>query len=217
MKHFFSSLILSGAILSGVALPATSHAEYYLGEIIWVGFNFCPRGSSPADGQLLAISSNTALFSLYGTLYGGDGRTTFALPDLRGRAAIHTGNGPGLTQRREGQEYGAESVTLTTNQMPVHSHTIGSASATLKANASTDELSSNTPAPENAVLANGQRAAVYSPAPADTDNMKAMDSSSITLSGSTGTSGGNYPVSVSQPSAVIRACVITSGIFPSRS
>jgi len=80
--------------------------------------------SASCDGQLLPISQNAALFSLLGTIYGGDGRTTFALPDLRGRTAIHTGTGPGLSSRPQGQRGGTETNTMTVAQMPSHSHTI---------------------------------------------------------------------------------------------
>ena len=82
-----------------IASPATAGTDAYLGEIIMGGWNFCPRGTIKADGQLLPISQNTALFSLYGTNYGGDGRTTFGVPDLRGRAPVHAGSGPGLPNR----------------------------------------------------------------------------------------------------------------------
>jgi microcystin-dependent protein len=97
-------------------------SEPFLGEIRIVGFNFAPKGWAFCDGQLLPISQNTALFSLLGTTYGGDGRSTFALPNLQGRAAMHPGRGPGLTSRRLGEQGGVETVTLTQAQMPRHSH-----------------------------------------------------------------------------------------------
>ena len=97
-------------------------SEPFVGQLALVGFNFCPRGWLSADGQLLDISQNQALFSLFGTIYGGDGRTTFALPDLRGRAPIHMGQGTGLENYPIGQPGGAETVTLNQQQMPVHSH-----------------------------------------------------------------------------------------------
>lgn len=97
-------------------------SEPFLGELRLVGFNFAPRGWALCNGQVLTISSNTALFSLLGTTYGGDGRTTFALPDLRGRAPLHAGNGPGLTPRQLGEQGGVESVTLTAQQIPDDIH-----------------------------------------------------------------------------------------------
>ncbi|MEQ8729919.1 phage tail protein [Roseitalea porphyridii] len=97
-------------------------SEPFVGEIRMFACNFAPRGWAFCDGQLLAVSQNDALFSLLGTIYGGDGRTTFGLPDLRGRIPIHAGHGPGLSERRLGAKSGAEKVTLTVNQLPSHTH-----------------------------------------------------------------------------------------------
>lgn len=97
-------------------------SEPFVGEIRMFAGNFAPRGWAFCDGQLLAVSQNDALFSLLGTIYGGDGRTTFGLPDMRGRIPIHAGNGPGLSPRRLGAKGGAEKVTLTVNQLPSHTH-----------------------------------------------------------------------------------------------
>ena len=99
-------------------------SEPFVGEIRIFAGNFAPRGWAFCDGQLLAVSQNDALFSLLGTIYGGDGRTTFALPDLRGRIPIHAGHGPGLSDRRLGASGGSESVTLTLNQLPSHGHAL---------------------------------------------------------------------------------------------
>lgn len=96
--------------------------EPFIGQIIMFGGNFAPRGWALCDGQLLAISSHSALFSILGTTYGGDGQTTFGLPDLRGRAPVHAGHGPGLSAYRLGEKTGSETVTLTTNQIPAHTH-----------------------------------------------------------------------------------------------
>lgn len=97
-------------------------SEPFVGEMRMFAGNFAPRGWAFCDGQLLAVSQNDALFSLLGTVYGGDGRTTFGLPDLRGRIPIHAGTGPGLSPRRLGSKGGAEKVTLTVNQLPSHTH-----------------------------------------------------------------------------------------------
>lgn len=96
----------------------------FIASIVMFGGNFAPRNWAYCDGQLLAINSNTALFSLLGTTYGGDGRTTMGLPDLRGRVPMHPGNGPGLSQRRLGERSGVESVTLNTTQIPSHNHSV---------------------------------------------------------------------------------------------
>jgi microcystin-dependent protein len=98
--------------------------ENYLGEIRIFAGNFAPQGWLFCQGQLLAISQNQALFALLGTTYGGDGQTTFSVPDLRGRAAVGLGAGPGLSPYQQGQQAGYETVTLTTAQLPVHQHPV---------------------------------------------------------------------------------------------
>jgi len=103
-------------------------SEPFVAEIRIFAGNFAPRGWAFCDGQLLPISQNTALFSLIGTTYGGDGRSTTALPNLQGRAPMHPGRGPGLTDRRLGQRGGVEMVTLSEAQMPNHTHTLRAAS-----------------------------------------------------------------------------------------
>ena len=102
-------------------------SEPFVREIRMFAGNFAPRGWAFCDGQLLAVSQNDALFSLLGTIYGGDGRTTFGLPDMRGRLPIHAGHGPGLSERRLGAKAGQEHVTLTVNQLPSHTHTMQAA------------------------------------------------------------------------------------------
>jgi len=97
-------------------------SEPFVGEIRMFAGNFAPRGWAFCDSQLLAVSQNAALFSLLGAIYGGDGRTTFGLPDLRGRIPIHAGSGPGLSPRQLGDKFGDEQETLTVNQLPSHSH-----------------------------------------------------------------------------------------------
>ena len=99
-------------------------SEPFIAEIRIFGGNFAPRGWAFCNGQLLPISQNTALFSLIGTVYGGDGRSTMALPNLQGRAPMHPGSGPGLSQRRLGETGGVETVTLTEAQIPTHAHKI---------------------------------------------------------------------------------------------
>jgi microcystin-dependent protein len=109
-------------------------SEPFIGEIRMVGFNFAPRGWALCDGQLLAIAQNTALFSLLGTIYGGDGRTTFGLPDLRSRVPMHAGTGPGLTPRQLGAKFGLETVTLNVSQLPAHTHAAQASSGSGNAN-----------------------------------------------------------------------------------
>jgi microcystin-dependent protein len=112
---------LPAIVVLAASMPALAQ-DQFLGEIRWGAFSFAPIGWALCNGQILSVSSNTALFSLLGTTYGGDGKTTFALPDMRGRAAMHPGQGPGLSPRDLGEAGGAESVTLTESEMPMHTH-----------------------------------------------------------------------------------------------
>ncbi len=169
-----------------------------------VGFNFAPQGWAFCNGQLLQISENTALFSLLGTTYGGDGRTTFALPDLRGRVAIHQGNGPGLTPRAMGQKAGTEAVALTANTMPVHGH---SAQAQMKASSS----DAQTDAPAGKVLAKATRGDLYGD-PASMADM-ASESVSVTVNDN---AGGGLPHENMQPYQVVNFVIALQGIYPSR-
>jgi microcystin-dependent protein len=111
-------------IIALVGLYPSRNQEPFIGEIRMFGGTFAPRGWALCDGQLLSISTYTSLFSILGTTYGGDGRTTFALPDLRGRAPIHAGTGPGLSPKTLGQKGGTQTETLSIVQMPSHNHTI---------------------------------------------------------------------------------------------
>jgi microcystin-dependent protein len=101
------------------------NSDPFLGQIYWVPYGFAPRSFADCDGQMLSIASNSALFSLIGTIYGGDGRTTFALPDMRGRTPIHAGAGPGLSVRSMGYRSGFETITLSVTQLPPHQHAVG--------------------------------------------------------------------------------------------
>lgn len=177
--------------------PQTAKAqEAFIGEIRFFGGNFAPRGWAFCDGQLLAINQYQALFSLLGTTYGGDGRTTFALPDARGRAMIHAGQGPGLSARRLGEKAGTQTNTLTVDQMPAHSH------AQRAATAEADSAS-----PQGAVLGGTGRDRIYSGGTADT----AMSGDVI------GSTGGGQAVN-NMPPYVTTSCIIAlQGIFPSRS
>ena len=128
-------------------LNATMNAQGtdpFLGQIAFVGFNFAPNGWAECNGQLLPISQNTALFALLGTQYGGNGTTNFALPDMRGRVVVHSGQGPLLSNYNQGETGGAESVTLTASQMPSHSHTVNAVTAEGNDASPTGNLPANT-------------------------------------------------------------------------
>jgi microcystin-dependent protein len=167
-------------------------SEPFLGEIRMVGFNFAPRGWATCDGQLLSIAQNTALFSLLGTQYGGDGQTTFALPDLRGRAAIHMGQGPGLSAVNIGERAGAETVTLTANQMPSHSHA-----------ATSNQGAATASRPGGAVPAAGGAYAASS----DGSTMNAAHIANA---------GGSQPVGIKPPYLGLNFVIALEGIYPSR-
>ncbi len=171
-------------------------SEPFVGEIRMFAGNFAPRGWALCDGQLLAISQNDALFSLFGTIYGGDGRTTFGLPDARSRVAIHQGQGPGLVNRPLGSKGGVEEVTINTNQLPVHTHVF---------NAVNIAATETTPA-TNATLAKSVGYDLYVPA-SNLTNMAA---------GAVSTVGGGQQHTNLQPFLCINCIVALFGIFPSR-
>lgn len=171
-------------------------SEPFVGEIRMFAGNFAPSGWAMCDGQLLAISQNDALFSLFGTIYGGDGRTTFGLPDLRGRIPIHAGNGPGLSPRRLGATGGAESETLTVAQLPAHTHAVRGADDT---DVSTDPAGRVPGHP----IKNAYRAPLgTSPGP--------MHPAAVT------NVGGSQPHTNLQPFLCVNYIVSLFGIYPSR-
>jgi microcystin-dependent protein len=183
-------------LVVGLAMvPCASAQERFLGSISLVGYNFPQQGTAFCDGQLLSIAQNTALFSLLGTTYGGDGRTTFALPDLRGRVAIAMGQGPGLSLRNEGDRGGEETVTLTVSQLPPHSH-----------NALASTTVGNTVSPLNNHWATGPRVLLYS---ASAPNMQMS-------SGAVGSTGGSQPHDNLKPYLGLNYEIWLVGIFPSR-
>ena len=166
----------------------------FLGEITLVPYNFAPRGYAFCQGQILSISQNTALFSLLGTTYGGDGVTTFGLPDLRGRCAVSSGQGPGLSNYDLGEQTGTETVTLNTGQMPAHNHPVAAVDDDPNKINPTNNLPSN-------IAAQG-----YSNAAANV----AMKATMI------GQTGGNQAHANIQPLLVLNYCIALQGIYPSR-
>jgi microcystin-dependent protein len=185
------------AVAAAAPLPAAAQAEPFIGQIMCAGFNFAPRGWARLDGQLLPIAQYSALFSLLGTTFGGDGRTTFGLPDMRGRMMVHDGNGPGLTPRVMGEQGGAESHTLNPSQMPAHSHTV-----TPRASTATGTAAS----PAGGVPASRPRVPLFEAGNGNTD-MAAVTSSAA---------GGNQPVPQMPPYIGINCFMALEGIYPSR-
>lgn len=169
-------------------------SEPLLGEIRAFGFNFAPRGWAFCDGQLLAINQNQALFALLGTTYGGDGRTTFALPDLRSRVVVGEGSGPGLSTYPLGSEGGAESVTLTTEQLAAHGHAVGASNARGRARR-----------PGGRFLSRVTRGRAYGP------------EADVELNAATvAPAGGDQPHLNVQPYVTLNYCIAVQGLFPSR-
>lgn len=173
--------------------------EGFIGEIRMFGGNFAPRNWALCDGQLLSISSNTALFSILGTTYGGDGRTTFGLPDLRGRTPVHAGTGPGLSPKSLGEKGGAETVTLTAFQMPAHTHTIQ-----IKA----DSTVATSDRPENKLPA---RNAAATPQYGENANT-ALNNAAVSVA----STGGSQAHPNMQPFNTVNYIICLQGIFPSR-
>ena len=169
--------------------------EPFIGQLQCFGFNFAPFGWAKCDGQLLAIAQNQALFSLLGTIYGGNGQTTFALPDLRGTLPIHEGQGSGLSSRPIGQRTGQEDNVLTIQNMPNHTHPLFGRAETGTTAASNGNL-----------LA----------APGDRTNMYLGGNQDTTLSSQAiGNSGNATPVNNMPPVLATNWCIALTGVFPS--
>ncbi|HKJ79892.1 MAG TPA: tail fiber protein [Prolixibacteraceae bacterium] len=168
-------------------------SDPFVGEIRMFAGNFAPRSWAFCDGQLLAVSQNDALFSLLGTIYGGDGRTTFGLPDLRGRIPVHAGTGPGLSPRSLGDKFGTENQTLTLNELPSHNHN-------LKASNSVGNSKSG---PQ---FAAGTNARIYK----NSDPTLNLNAASIV------NAGGSQSHSNLMPTQCIHFIIALFGIYPSR-
>ena len=168
----------------------------YLGEIRIFSGNFAPKGWAMCNGQLLSISSNTALFSLLGTFYGGNGTTTFALPDLRSRLPIHQGQGQGLSPYNVGQNGGFENITLNTQQLPRHNHNIN-----------TSNGPGNNIHPANTILASTTSDKPYTSAASDGST---LNTAAVTYV------GGNQPHNNLEPYLCMTFIIATQGIYPPR-
>lgn len=188
-------LVMSVSFLG--AKPALAGAEPYVGELMLVGSSFCPRNWLEANGQELAIASYQTLFSLYGTMYGGDGRVSFKLPDLRGRAPIHYGQGPGLNSYRVGAAGGTERFTVTVNNMPSHNHEVQATNKIANKNGPGTDLLAIPSLNDN----------IYHEGPAN----KIMDPTMIT------NTGGGQAIEKRSPYLAMRWCVAMEGIYPPRS
>lgn len=184
-------IILTSFIL--LSLTQGFSQEGFIGEVRMFAGNFAPRGWAFCDGQLMPIAQYSALFSILGTMYGGDGRTTFALPDLRGRTAVGVGNGPGLTERRQGEKFGSETNTLTVRQLPAHTHEMKNKVLVMTGGEGDPDVQPGA----QTMLGVG-----------NTPNDKIIKS--------TGSTGENQPINNVQPSLGIRYIICVQGTFPSR-
>ena len=173
-------------------------ADPFVAEIRIFPFNFAPRGWAFCDGQLLPLSQNTALFSLLGTTYGGNGKSNFALPDLQGRAPMHPGQGPGLSLHDLGETGGSETVTLLESEIPAHAHTYRAAG-----------VIADNPVPQDTLLAAPTSDNPYLPA-APTPALVAMSGQALTPA------GGDQPHNNLMPYLTLYFCIAMQGVFPPR-
>lgn len=170
-------------------------ADPFVAEIRIYPFNFAPTGWAFCDGQILPISQNTALFSLLGTMYGGNGKSTFALPNLQGSAPMHQGQGPGLSQRFIGEQSGVENVTLIQTEIPAHNHNVMAANFPADANS-----------PTNNAFSRSTNASVYG-----------VGGTPVTMSpNSIAPTGGDQPHNNMQPYLTLNFCIAMQGVFPPR-
>ena len=170
-------------------------SDPFVAEVRIFAFNFAPKGWAFCDGQLLPISQNTALFSLLGTMYGGDGKSTFALPDFQGSVVVHAGQGPGLSEYFPGQVGGSDFVTLLESEIPAHSHGLVG-----------DEDDASFKTPQNMILAGGN--AMYMATNPAVDTTLAFQSLSP--------AGGSLPHNNLMPYLTLNYCIAMQGVFPQR-
>jgi microcystin-dependent protein len=184
-------------------------SQPYLGQIEAFPYGFIPKNWQPCQGQLLPINQNQALFSLLGTTFGGNGTSTFALPDLRGRVAMGQGNGGGLTPRVMGKTLGEENHTILVTEIPLHTHAVNTA-----ANSNTGN---NTDAPSNTVVL-GSATGVQGPNPITISPYAVTPPApSVTMAATAiGQNNGGQPHANMMPYLCLQFCIAMSGLFPSR-
>ena len=233
MKSTITRFVFSTAVaaLTMLQTPVQAGTSDYLGQITLTAATFCPRDTAEANGQILKIQNNSALFSLFGTRYGGDGRTTFALPDMRGRAPIHFGTGNGLTNIDLGHKGGSETIVLKEKNMPAHQHVVSAHTHSIPVHSHKAEVltssktgNSNTPV-GNSFPRLPQSSKLYA---TGQPNAGAMASNTLTIDDSSGnktntvqnatttTVGSGQPVSIRSPYIALRYCINTVGIYPSK-
>lgn len=184
-----------------LAAPVHAQSDAWMGEVMITGAPYCPKTSAEMSGQLVSIQQNQALFSLLNVTYGGNGTTNFALPDQRGRVALHTGQGPGLGNYAPGQAGGTENVVLSVAQMPNHLHTANLVAVNVAPSIDNPTGAALADFPDDRKIYNNQNQVN---APMAKDSVKLFPA------------GGSQPFSNLSPYQVLRSCVFTQGIYPSR-
>jgi microcystin-dependent protein len=196
--------------------------EPYIGQISAFGFSFAPLGWLTCQGQELSISQYNSLFTLIGTVFGGNGSTTFKLPNLSGRTIIGVGQGSGLSAIQYGQVGGAENITLGSSNLPIHNHqitngngtTLGTvAVATTIQTVNNEYESAESNNGVNVLGTSGNMPSIYRESPSGTDHIGGVSS---LISGSTGTAGGSYPFNIRNPYLGVYYCIATEGVYPTR-
>ena len=202
IRHSIRKLTSCSAVAAGLIalmspLPSAAASDPFVGEVMCGGWNFAPQGFMTLEGQLLPISQYDVLFALIGTTFGGDGQTTFALPDLRSRVIVGAGQGPGLAPRTLGEQGGIESEVLTTAKMPAHSHGMAPPASLTDATAKS---------PAGAIASSKARTTLYAPGPGDVA-MQAAQTTSV---------GGGASLNNRQPTLAVQCVIAVEGIFPQR-
>lgn len=203
------AVIISSILAIGCGQALACGDETFIGQICTFAFNFCPKGFAPADGKVLKISENSALFALLGKTYGGDGETTFALPDLRGRSVVGTGMGTNLLPVNLGAPRGQENVALTVDNLPSHTHTtvinVSTATGTLQVPVDGSMLAAGN--------AGGQfQATIYTDGSTQQAKTVKLGGVSVTAAGSATPA----PVATIPPQIGLTQCIAVTGLFPPR-
>ena len=197
-KFAHLSAVAGGLVALMSPLPSAAASEPFVGEVMCGGWNFAPQGFMTLEGQLLPISQYDVLFALIGTTFGGDGQTTFALPDLRSRVVVGVGEGPGLAPRVLAEKGGSESEVLTTAKMPAHTHGVTPPASLTDATAKS---------PAGAIASSKARTTLYAAGPGDVA-MQAAQTSSV--------GGSGAPLDNRQPTLAVQCVIAVEGIFPSQ-
>ncbi len=208
VKGLARTAVCAVLAVAAVGMQSASAADApFLGQLMYAGFNFPPLGWASCDGQIMSISQNTALFSLLGTNFGGDGKSTFALPDMQGRFPVHQGQGPGLSDYFMGEAAGSETVTVLGANLPPHSHTLSITTGHITASSA----AAGSAVPAAHALANTGRNPGYNAVTPDVTL-----GAPTAISGFT-TAGGSTPVGIMPPFLTVSCAIALQGVFPARS